>query len=397
LTPSDWRGELGGLVEELGRRARHAVDRLERLVDRDPYHVVGYRGYGAEGRALVLGRAMQDEGLGDPDPAASRWRNLMHALKRLESDPLPFATVRARVAGFEAELRADDEGFVRAWVDLPAALPPGGWHRVDLELRHPERPASPGAGEILTRGPASRFGVISDMDDTVLQSQVTDFIRAARTVLLENARTRLPFPGVAAFYRALAAGAGAEANPIFYVSNSPWNLYDLITDFLDVQQIPVGPVLLRDLDLGLRLRRRPPHKPGTIAEVLETYPRVPFILVGDSGQEDPEIYSRIVRDHPGRILAVYIRNVRPHPERVAAVRRLAEEVVAAGSSLILADDTLAAARHAAEHGWIDPAALGEIAGEKRDDEGASSAKLPAPGTEAGPAPTVVVEQPGDLP
>jgi phosphatidate phosphatase APP1 len=145
------------------------------------------------------------------------------------------------------------------------------------------------------------------------------------------------------------------------------------------------------------LRRRPPHKPGTIAEVLETYPRVPFILVGDSGQEDPEIYSRIVRDHPGRILAVYIRNVRPHPERVAAVRRLAEEVVAAGSSLILADDTLAAARHAAEHGWIDPAALGEIAGEKRDDEGASSAKLPAPGTEAGPAPTVVVEQPGDLP
>jgi phosphatidate phosphatase APP1 len=374
------------------------VDRLERLVDRDPYHVMGYRGYGAGGRALVLGRAMQDEGLGDPDPAASGWRNLVHALKRLESDPLPFATVRARVAGFEADLRADDEGFVRAWVDLPAPLPAGGWHRVDLELRDTERPAAPGAAEVLTRGPASRFGVISDMDDTVLQSQVTDFVRAARTVLLENARTRLPFPGVAAFYRALAAGAGgAEANPIFYVSNSPWNLYDLITDFLGVQEIPVGPLLLRDLDLGLRLRRRPPHKPGTIAEVLETYPRLPFILVGDSGQEDPEIYSGIVKTHPGRILAVYIRNVRPHPERVAAIRRLAEEVVAAGSSLVLADDTLAAARHAAEHGWIDAAALGDIGGEKRADEGASPGKLPAPGTAGGPAPTVVVEKAGDLP
>jgi phosphatidate phosphatase APP1 len=374
------------------------VDRLERLVDRDPYHVFGYRGYGAEGRALVLGRAMQDEGLGEPDPGASRWRNLVHALKRLESDPLPFAPVRARVGEFEAELRADDEGFLRAWVNLPAPLPAGGWHRVQLELRDPERPAAPGSAQILTQGPASRFGVISDMDDTVLQSQVTDFLRAARTVLLDNARTRLPFPGVAAFYRALAAGTGGgDANPIFYVSNSPWNLYDLISDFLDIQEIPVGPLLLRDLDLGLGLRGRQPHKPGTIAEVLETYPRLPFILVGDSGQEDPEIYSRIVRDYPGRILAVYIRNVRPHPERVATVRRLAEEVVAAGSSLVLADDTLAAARHAASHGWIDAAALGDIGGDKRDDEGASAAKLPAPGTEEGPAPTVIVEQEGDLP
>ena len=374
------------------------MDRLERLVDRDPYHVLGYRGYGHAGRALVIGRAMQDEGLGDPDPGASRWRNLFHALKRLESDPLPFATVRARADGLAVDLQADDEGFVRSWLELPAPLPAGGWHRIDLELRDAGRVTTPGASEVLSPGPASRFGVISDMDDTVLQSQVTDFILAARTVLLENARTRLPFPGVAAFYRALAAGAGgAEANPIFYVSNSPWNLYDLITDFLGAQDIPVGPILLRDLDLGLRLRRRPPHKPATIAEVLETYPRLPFVLIGDSGQEDPEIYSRIVRDHPGRILAVYIRNVRPHPELVAAVRRLAEDVVEAGSSLVLADDTLAVARHAAEHGWIEPAALDEIGGAKRDDEGTSGAKLPAPGTAEGPAPTVVVEKPGDLP
>ena len=398
LTPLDWRGELSGLADEVARRARHAADRLERLVDRDPYHVVGYRGYAAGGRALVLGRAMQDEGLGDPDPGSSRWRNLLHALKRLESDPLPFATVRVRVPGFETDLRADDEGFLRAWVELPHPLPPGGWHRVDLELHQPGRPPAPGTAEVLTRAPASRFGVVSDMDDTVLQSQVTDFIRAARTMLLENARTRLPFPGVAAFYRALAAGAGGtEANPIFYVSNSPWNLYDLITDFLAIQEIPVGPVLLRDWDLGLRLRRPPPHKRGAIAEILETYPRLPFILVGDSGQEDPEIYSAIVRDFPGRILAVYIRNVRPHPERVAAVRQLAEDVVAAGSTLVLADDTLAAARHAAEHGWIDAAGLGAVGGEKRDDEGATAAKLPAPGTEEGPAPTVVVENETDLP
>ena len=67
-----------------------------------------------------------------------------------------------------------------------------------------------------------------------------------------------------------------------------------------------------------------------------------------------------MHDHPERILAVYIRNVSRRPERVEAIRKLAAELEKAGSTLILADDTLAAARHAASQGWIDPAALPEI-------------------------------------
>ena len=148
------------------------------------------------------------------------------------------------------------------------------------------------------------------MDDTVLQSEVTSFLRAARMVLLENALTRLPFPGVAAFYRALERGAtGAEANPIFYVSSSPWNLYDVIDGFLEAQRIPAGPLLLRDWDLGRLSERHARHKGVVIREIFDTYPELPFLLVGDSGQEDPEIYAELVRERPGRVKAVYIRNV----------------------------------------------------------------------------------------
>lgn len=394
----DWRAQLAEVAEQLGRHARHAVDRLERLVDRDRYVVAGYRGYLGRGRALVLGRAMQDEGLAPADPAASRWRNLLQALKRLESDPLPFAQVRARIAGTEHALQADDEGFLRAWVALDGPAPQPGWTPVELELSHPGLPPASTRAEVLVPPARCRYGVVSDMDDTVLQSSVTDFVRAAGKMLLQNARTRLPFPGVAAFYRALAAGGREGANPLFYVSNSPWNLYDVIGDFLAVQGIPAGPLLLRDWDLGLRRRPHPPHKSVAIAEILETYPALRFILVGDSGQEDPEIYSGMVRDHPGRILAVYIRNVTPHPEREAAIRRLAEEVVAAGSALVLADNTLTAARHAAEHGWIDPAALDEIGGEKQADEGTVGGKRPAPGTgDRAAEPPLVVERAADLP
>ncbi|MBA3444169.1 MAG: App1 family protein, partial [Gemmatimonadales bacterium] len=171
----------------------------------------------------------------------------------------------------------------------------------------------------------------------------------------------------------------------------PWNLYDVIAEFLDAQRIPTGPLLLRDWDLAPSLLRNAGYKTGIIREILATYPSLPFILIGDSAQEDSEIYADIVAAHPQRILAVYIRNVRQHPEDSPAMRTLAERIVGAGSTLVLADDTLAAARHAAAHGWIRKETLDDVKGEKREDEGDGS-KAPAPGVEtSAPTPTVVVD------
>ena len=127
--------------------------------------------------------------------------------------------------------------------------------------------------------------------------------------------------------------------------------------------------------------RHASHKVAAIARIAELYPRLPLILIGDSGQEDPEIYREIVRRYPARVLAIYIRNVTPDPARSAAIRALADEVREAGSTLILADDTLAAARHAAERGWIAREALEDVAAEKRADDPADAPR----------APTVVVE------
>ncbi|HKN67243.1 MAG TPA: App1 family protein, partial [Gemmatimonadaceae bacterium] len=173
--------------------------------------------------------------------------------------------------------------------------------------------------------------------------------------------------------------------------SSPWNLHDVIADFLDAQEIPVGPMLLRDWDIGREMMRTRQYKLAQIREIMGTYPELPFILVGDSGQEDPEIYGKLVSEFPGRILAIYIRNVSPHPERLASIRLLADRVSAAGSTLLLADDTLTAARHAAAHGWIDDAALADIGTEKRADEGKTGTKVETPGVEPKTAPTVVVD------
>lgn len=347
--------------------------------------IVPYLGYGTPERLLVLARAVRGAGprtLGASDPA---WRNALNMLRRLRPDPIPHASVRASVGASSFELEADDEGFVRAWVELPTPLRAGG--RVPITLALPdatgEEPTAPviqATGEAIVPHREAAFGVISDIDDTIIQSHVTDFVRAARTVLLGNARTRLPFPGVAAFYRALAGG-GHGGNPFFFVSSSPWNLHDMIAEFMTLQGIPAGPLLLRDWDLGLSLVRRSAHhghKGGQVREILAAYPSLPFILIGDSGEQDPEIYRTVVHDHPDRILAVYIRDVSPEPARDAAIGALVEEVHKAGSTLILAEHTLVAARHAASRGWVDASALEEVEGDRESDEGRAPGKVPAP-------------------
>jgi phosphatidate phosphatase APP1 len=388
-----WR-EFSNLASELAGDARRAVDRA--LGKTGAYRAIGYRGYGTASRALVLGRVLEHTRIASAEASQSRWRNLLAMVQRIDADPLPFAKVRARLGGGATEIVADDEGFVRRWIPAAGPLAAGEWHQVALEvMAGPETPVASTAhlpARVLVPSLRARLAVISDMDDTVLQSEITSFVRAARLMLLENARTRLPFPGVAAFYRALERGAaGNESNPIFYVSSSPWNLHDVIADFLDAQEIPVGPMLLRDWDIGREMMRTREYKLSQIREIISTYPDLPFILVGDSGQEDPEIYGELVAEFPGRIRAIYIRNVSPHPERLTSIRALADRVSAAGSTLLLADDTLAAARHAAAHGWISEDTLSEIGEEKRADEGKSGAKVETPGIDPKSAPTIVVD------
>lgn len=399
MTADDWRQRLQRLASDVGEGLQRvgalAVFGPDRL-----HEIVPYRGYGNGKRVLVQGRAQQSRNVSPSSERDSAWQNLFNTYKRVGSDPLRRARVRVSIAGAEHEVVADDEGFFRAWIDLTEPLPRDTpWLSIDLRLVAPLRADQPDVrATARARVPSlsAPFGVISDLDDTVIQSRVANLLQAVRTIMLGNARTRLPFPGVAAFYQALERGGdGAQRNPIFYVSSSPWNIYDVIAEFLDLQRIPDGPICLRDWDIELSAldpSRLATHKEPLIREILDLYPELPFILIGDSGQRDPEIYRTITHEYRGRILAIYIRNVDSNPERSAAIQALAEEVLLAGSSLILADDTAAAAKHAARHGWIAADSLAGIQEEKQADEGTTGTKAPTPGAPDNPdAPTIVME------
>lgn len=335
--------------------------------------IVAYRGYGSADRLHVRGRVLADKGLRAGRADDRPWENLRNMRKRLLSRPIPRARLVATFQGRAHPVTTDDLGYFDLWIRPAAPLAPGRtWVEVPLELVAPldrRQGVVRATAQVRVPGPRTRFVVVSDMDDTVVRTGATSVLSLLRESFTGNAYTRVPFPGVAALYRALRDGAaGDEENPLLFVSRSPWNLYDLFDQFLRLHEIDERPVIfLRRWGLteeGLTLADVKGLKYTLISQMLELHAGLPFILVGDSGQKDPEIYREVIRAYPDRVLAVYVRSVSRHAARAEAVRALAREVAAQGSTLILAADSVEMARHAARNGWIDPSTVSAVAGER---------------------------------
>jgi phosphatidate phosphatase APP1 len=323
----------------------------------DPLIIMPYLGFGTPKRLTLCGRVLQDEGIRPTAESDGRWRNAARFFKHLESDELPYARVKARLGTVEEEFVANKEGYFSVELVPTSPVQSGAWHTVALELV--DHPGIKAIGEVLVPSATAQLGIISDIDDTVVQSDVVRKVRMLLTVAFSNARTRKPFEGVAAFYRALTDGG----RPVFYVSKSPWNLYAPLVEFMDLQGIPRGPLMLRNL--SPRMQKN--HKQAAIENILRTYPGLKFVLIGDSGEQDPEIYSAAIRRFPERIRVVYIRSVDPSPARIAAIAKLAAEVAKTGCQLVLAPDSELAAAHAAGEGLIAPGALPGVRREKLAD------------------------------
>jgi phosphatidate phosphatase APP1 len=334
--------------------------------------IVPYIGYGTARRVWLRGRVLKDEGLPRASADDPPWRNAFALYRRLESDEVPGARVRATLGRAVHDATADREGYFEFDLETDPPLSGGGWYDVRLELIEPPRePAVAVDAPVLVPPPSARFGVVSDIDDTVVWTGVKNKPRMLLELARGNAATRKPFKGVGALYRAFGAGAsGNDGNPVFYVSSSPWNLYLPLVEYLERQQIPLGPLALKDFGdhTVFAHRDHAAHKLEAIERIFAAYDALPFVLIGDSGEQDPEIYAEVVRRHPDRVRVVYIRSIDPDPARIDAIDRLIDELKTTGAQLVLAPDSEFAAAHAAAEGLIATAALADVRADKRLDQ-----------------------------
>ena len=324
----------------------------------------GYRGYGSREEIFLIGRVFRQPRIGDNDGRHQFFGAMIALGQRLRRRGIADAVVEASFSGSQQQVRTDRDGYFR--VHLRLSVPPPRdilWHTMGLELL---APISVRADAIVFIAPVgARCVVISDIDDTVMHTGVGNKALMLWRLFMQRAENRVAFPGVAMLLQAFHNGAsGTEHNPMLYVSRAPWSIYEVLDGFFRQHDIPVGPVLfLREWGMTLQRplpRRGKAHKLELIRRMLGLYHDLPFVLIGDSGQRDPEIYAQVVREQPGRVLAIYIRNVTSAAARHHAIAQLAAEVAEAGSSLILAHDSLAMAVHAADRGLITPAAMENV-------------------------------------
>lgn len=361
------------LLHLLGRSAR--ASRGQGQIVLQPY-----RGFGTGDEVYLVGRAFKQPGaLSSSQGLWADLRNLMLLFRRRS---IANAALVARCNGAEERVTTDRDGYFRIHI-RPGEPPPADHHWHEIELALADYPETRAKGRAFVPPPTCRFVVISDIDDTITETGVANKAVMLWRLFLRGAESRTAFPGVAALLRAFHRGcSGSEMNPMLYVSRAPWSIYEVLEAFFHLHRIPVGPVMfLREWGMTWESplpRRSKGHKLELIRDMLKLYDELPFVLIGDSGQRDPEIYTQIVREHPQRVLAIYIRNVSHDPNRLRAIENLALQVVEAGSTLLLASDSMAMARHAAEHDLIAPRALADVQGEEDQPNGGPTREVGAP-------------------
>lgn len=330
--------------------------------------IMTYRSFGNKKAITVRGCVLEDKGIEKAEHNNTIWENMVAMFKRYLSDQIPGVKVLIRINNEDKILTTDENGMFETTIEYPANNSDHAeWIKYNSELISDvitESKKITAEGEVYFPNVNANFGIISDIDDTILVSHATQTLRKLQLMLLRNAYTRKPFPGIAAFYRSLHKGPGLDnCNPIFYVSSSEWNLYDLLDDFCSFNKFPKGVFMLREMDTNILKfwksgRGNHNHKYDKIKKIFETYPAISFVLVGDNGQHDPQIYSQIAKEYPGRVKAIYIRSIVKKKRK--QINDLIEEMKKLNIDLLMVKNTFEAAIHAFKNNLIPKASLSEI-------------------------------------
>ena len=331
------------------------------ILKKDKLQIINFQSYGSATRLYVRGRAIEDENI---DLDQKGIFNLMkNTWKRFETDEIKNAPIKITFSNGESvEGVTDGDGYYlidenitglqylaneEGWVKFELSFTNTNLKReVILQNRFP--------GEMLIPSENAKFGVISDIDDTILHTGVVSSLKwkVILNTMFKRATKRIQLEGASDFYSKLHQGkTGQEANPIFYVSHSPWNLYRYLELFLKTNNFPKGPILLRSM-ASFRMRHKndeKPQKQREISNLLKAYPELPFILIGDSGEKDGDIYQEISSLFPGRIKAIYLRSVN-HSKRMARIENLFSDFK--DIPFLMVNKTQEAIEHAKENGYI---------------------------------------------
>ncbi|HEY4226291.1 MAG TPA: phosphatase domain-containing protein [Pseudolysinimonas sp.] len=288
--------------------------------------VVPFTGYGTTEWVRVLGRVV----LRRPGaPAADRFTSI-RGWRSFVSIPLSDAEVEVAIGGERRAIRADRGGVLDAVIPVRSAP---GWAAIRLSAGGQEVEAP-----VFVIADGVTFGVLSDVDDTVMVTALPRPLLAAWNTFVLDEHARRPVAGMAVLYSRLRQEH--PGSPVIYLSTGAWNVAPTLTRFLERNVYPRGALLLTDWGPTRErwFRSGPEHKRASLARLAQEFPAVRWLLIGDDGQHDEQLYAEFAAAHPQNVAAVAIRRLTPGQAVLAGGRSLASEHEAAGVPWIYADD-----------------------------------------------------------
>jgi phosphatidate phosphatase APP1 len=330
------------VIARLERRIHAWRERRARRRGRKPT-VLAFPGYGGDGWVRVLGRVLivpPTKRTQDGELASVRgWRSFLGI-------PVGYAAVRITIGGETHEVVADPGGVIDARIE--AKLDPG-WQVVTMSVEDGE----PGESPVQIVAPDARFGVVSDVDDTVMVTALPRPLLAAWNSFVLDEHARQPVPGMAVLLGRLARQRPGA--PMVYLSTGAWNVAPTLTRFLTRHLFPSGSLLLTDWGPthDRWFRSGTAHKLTNLRRLAEEFPDVRWLLVGDDGQHDDAIYTQFTTEYPSSVAGVAIRRLSPAEAVLAGGRTAVDDHSAASVPWVTADDGAGLAERLEAVGLLD--------------------------------------------
>ncbi|TDO20018.1 App1 family protein [Pedobacter duraquae] len=273
-----------------------------------------YHGYGHTHNMVVYGHVFKHKASAEQAYSNNLFVNILYLLRLFILKPYPFVAVRLHFYGQLIEQCTAYDGFFKFEWEATENVP-AGWHEVRVEaLDEQGLVLSECNGKVYVPH-ITQYGIISDVDDTIMVSHSATIGRRLRELFIKNPRTRKTFADVQLHYKLLALShtTSDQPNPFFYVSSSEWNLYDYLKETFRFNGLPEGAFLLNQIKLWTNLIKtgKTGHEGKLIRvmRIIDVFPNQQFVFFGDNSQQDPVIYTKIAAKYPGRVAAIYIRNV----------------------------------------------------------------------------------------
>ena len=310
--------------------------------------IVIYGSYGTPEQIFTYGRVLEKKGRRKPKGDDSFWRNLKRVTRDLESDEVPNVELQLRLVDVVVSTKTDSEGLFEVVLKPREgrAFDPEELSELRIEIvgsRKKYRAEMAKTTPVLLLPGAT--AIVSDIDDTVVRSEVTSPARLAHRILTRNAAQMEPIIGVAELYSKLSKSRERPI-PFFYLSGSPINFFRRLSVFLELHGFPAGPMFLKNLGRTNAdpLREQKEYKLKRLRVLAERLPGVRFILFGDSGEKDPEIYTTFRAEYPDRVRSIFIRRVETTPKAAPVPE-----------NVVRTEDALEAARNLVRMGCLSTA------------------------------------------